>query len=537
MTYLCNPEENQEQGIDTQKLFDEAIITAERMFSSKRHKECCVILEQMMRVWPKSHNLMQLAAINYQALNRTDDAERLLLECLDMQPENPESLNNLAICHSRRHHYDKATECLERALRINPDSDVFLNNLSLQMRNNGMPEKAVPLLRRSLGIKEAAQTWAMLGGAYGELKMLGEAERCTRRAIELKPDLAEAHVDLASILQLGNRWAEAFEEYEWRLGVYDQIKFWDRIYDPAFRWEGSDPRGKTIIVHTEQGNGDTIQFLRYLGPLKARGAKVVLHCSESIKPIASQMCDEVFCTDPGKMPEVTGSRRDDVPAYDHTCFMLSLPHLLREHQIPADPYILAPGKADLSAYGGFKVGIAWAGNPEHPNDRKRSCKLKLFQRISEIEGIALFSVMKDYRKRGYHDTKETVDLMEDSQGIKLIDVSSAMSDYSATATLIASLDAIVCVDTSVAHLAAAMGKPTAILLPWNPDWRWGAEGESSVWYPSAFLARQEKPGDWESAFAKAESWLRLKMCRPKDAGVVTEGHDPCSASLGNQRDV
>lgn len=507
MSYLCNQEENVDAPIDPEKLFEEAIKTAERMFSSKRHKECCVVLEQMMKVWPNNHNLMQLSAINYQALNRTDDAERLLLECLRMQPDNAESLNNLAICHSRRHDYQKAVECLERALLLNPDSEVFLNNLSLQMRNMGQPERAIPLLVRSNGIKESPNTWAMLGGAYGELKMLDEAERCTRRAIEIKPDFAEAHVDLASILQLRKQWREAFKEYEWRLGVYDQIKFWDRIYDPEFRWDGSDPAGKTILVHTEQGNGDSIQFCRYLEVLRKRGARVVLHCSESIKSITTHLFDEVTCLDPGKMPQVKGTRRNDVPVYDYTCFMLSLPHLLNEKRIPNEPYIFAPRKIELPTRSRFKVGIAWGGNPEHPNDRKRSCKLQLFKQLNDIEGVALYSLMKDYRKRGYHDTKETVDLAEGAHGIGLIDLSDKMSDYSETACLIESLDALVCVDTSVAHLSAAMGKPTAILLPWNPDWRWGLDGTESVWYPSVYLARQESPGDWNSAFCKAESWL------------------------------
>ena len=157
----------------------------------------------------------------------------------------------------------------------------------------------------------------------------------------------------------------------------------------------------------------------------------------------------------------------------------------------------------MSSYEGmFKIGIVWAGNPQHPNDKFRSCKLEEFKEIYNLPNVKLFSLMKDHRARTY-DGKKIIDLSADTNDMKIVDMSYYLKSYYETAKIINSLDLIVGVDTSVIHLAGSMNKPTLCLLPWNPDWRWGIEGNKTIWYSSVKLIRQEKRGIWKEPFEKA----------------------------------
>ena len=285
------------------------------------------------------------------------------------------------------------------------------------------------------------------------------------------------------------------------------MKVWKKIYNPSKRWHGEDLSGKRLIVHTEQGHGDSIHFIRYLKPLKEKGAHIILHCNDSLKGIFEGLVDEFFTTEPEKI----GSWEDgnSLPKYDYFVPLLSLPHELGSiFTYPS--YIRVRRKFDLSNYSGMnKVGIVWAGNPQHPNDQQRSCKLNMFRGIGNLPNVKLFSLMKDTRKRAYLHQKEPIDLTEDSDDMKVVNLGEYINDFEDTAAIINSLDLVVGVDTSVLHLAGAMGKPCLLLLPWNPDWRWEAEGESTIWYGRMHIVRQKIKNDWNSAFEEAEKMVKL----------------------------
>jgi hypothetical protein len=188
---------------------------------------------------------------------------------------------------------------------------------------------------------------------------------------------------------------------------------------------------------------------------------------------------------------------------------MSLPHILNLDYIPNEPYIFISEKIKIEKYNDkIKIGIVWAGNPEHSNDRKRSCELKMFKGIHDLNNVKLFSLMKDTRKRAYNDQNKPIDLTEGSENMQIVDFSEQIKSFHDTALIINSLDIIIGVDTSVLHLAGAMGKPCCLLLSKNNDWRWKSEGETTIWYPSMKLFRQEKNGDWSSVFEKVEKYIK-----------------------------
>ena len=181
---------------------------------------------------------------------------------------------------------------IEKAIAIKPNSQHLYNNLGLQYRHKHEYQKAMSAFKKSIDIKEECTTWAMLGGCYGELKEYEEAEKCLKRSLELDNNFGAAHCDLASIYHLKGDWKKGFAEYEHRFEVYDQLKIWNKIYCKSNKWKGESLAGKKIIVHTEQGHGDAIQFVRYLPNLRQSGAYVILHCAEVVADLFKNLADE-----------------------------------------------------------------------------------------------------------------------------------------------------------------------------------------------------------------------------------------------------
>lgn len=491
---------------DLNKLVKDALEIAYKKFHEKKFEIVCVITEQILKVSPHECGAMQILGLSYSALQRHEEAISILQKSLQNNPNNPETLNDLALCESNKGNYDSAISYLEKAISIKPDMPELYSNLGLQYRHKENHEKAIDCFNKCLSIKESHVTYAMIGGCYGEMKMLDEARKNIEKAIELKPDFAAAHVDLSSIYKLQSKWMEGFEEYEWRYDVHEQLQIWKKIYDPSKRWNGEEISGKRIIIHTEQGHGDAIHFARFLIPLKSKGAHVILHCNSILKNIFSKLADEFFIEEPSNMK--SWQEGNDLPDHDFHCPLLSLPYVFKSIFIYPS-YINVERKFDLSNYKNFhKIGIVWAGNPQHPNDRHRSCKLSLFKKIGEIPNVKLFSLMKDTRKRAYLHDKNPVDLTDGSDDMKVVDLRDKINDFEDTAAIINSLDMVVSIDSAVVHLAGAMGKPCILLLPWNPDWRWEIDGTNTIWYGSVEIIRQKEKGDWIPVFEEAEKLIR-----------------------------
>jgi Tetratricopeptide repeat/Glycosyltransferase family 9 (heptosyltransferase) len=346
------------------------------------------------------------------------------------------------------------------------------------------------------GAPQHAPAWNNRGNVLMALKRHAEAVESFSRAIALVPDRADAHFN-RSLAQLAiGDYARGFAGYEWR---------WKRSGMPAVRrnygrplWLGGFPlERKTILIHSEQGLGDCIQFARYIPVLARAGAKVVLEVQLELKSLLSRIAgvSQVF------------ARGEALPPFDVQCPVGSLPlaHQTVLANVPADiPYLAADeGRVSkwrprLEALKTPRVAFVWAGNASHANDRNRSLMLAQFKPLWEDGKASFVSLQRELRPADADELKKTPSLLH---------LGDEFADLDDTAAVIALCDLVISVDTSVAHLAAAMGRPAWVLLPFSPDWRWTLEGEACPWYPVARLFRQPQLGDWAGVVERVRGEL------------------------------
>jgi tetratricopeptide (TPR) repeat protein len=446
---------------------------------------------------------------------RSEEAAATLTQAAEARPGDVAVLANLvrALLVARR-----PAEALAVASTCATGDMAFLCGTALNAL--GQPAAAAAMLEQVIA-REPANAAAVLnlGNAYADLDRLAEAEVHIRRAIELAPRLAEAHASLGFVLTSRGRideaiaacataiglhpdfaqahWNQAvaallagdfelgFKKYEWRK-QHDRFRG-DFIDLPGPQWDGSDPAGRTILVHAEQGFGDTIQFARYLPMIAARGGRPVLACEPALIPLLRDM--------DGVSVVVKGA---PLPRYDRWIDQMSLPRVFatRVDSIPcADGYLRA-NPARIARWRdalppGPRVGIAWAGNPAHSNDRRRSLPDTELLRILGVSGIGFVNLQVGPRA---------------AMG-PLADLSASLTDFAETAGLIEAVDLVVTVDTAVAHVAGAIGTPAWVLLPFAPDWRWLLGRADSPWYSSLRLFRQPSPGDWGAVAAEVAGAL------------------------------
>ena len=306
-----------------------------------------------------------------------------------------------------------------------------------------------------------------------------------RQALAATPDHAATHLLLAQALLATGRYAEGWREYEWRNRGEGGAPF-PNIEAP--RWHGEALDGRTVLIVGEQGFGDVIQFARFLSRVKARGGRVSMAVS---RPLAA-----LFNDHPAIDHLFTDWHR--VGAFDCYCPLSSLPEALEidADDLPGEvPYIAADERRAkrwarrLGPAERRRIGLCWAGRPTHPNDRNRSLPFETLRARLPADADLV--------------SLQTGGRGDDLSEVAILDVTERLHDFAETAALIANLDLVVSVDTSVVHLAGAMGKPVHVLLPFVADCRWGRKGDSTPWYPSARLFRQDAPGDWASALVGA----------------------------------
>jgi hypothetical protein len=278
-------------------------------------------------------------------------------------------------------------------------------------------------------------------------------------------------------------------------------------------WDGSPLEGRTILVRVEQGLGDTLQFIRYLPLVQRRGGRVILVCQPALVGLLTGSR--------GLGIERLLAQGDPLPEYDLHVSLLSLPGLLGTtlENVPADvPYLEAepqPVEAwrqRLGSYRGFKIGIVWQGNPDHRMDRFRSTRLAQFAPLARVPGVHLFSLQKG-------PGAEQLAALTDR--FPVTDLGSGLDDFRDTAAVLKNLDLVVSVDTSVAHLAGALGIPVWVALHFPAEWRWLTGREDSPWYPTMRLFRQTSPGQWEDVFRRIAEALRPRMAAPAELRPIT----------------
>ena len=379
---------------------------------------------------------------------------------------------------------------LHQALAIDPTNAPTLTQLGVVAQNRGLLAEAASFYRRSLAIEPAS---AITRGNLGlVLASLGNPEglNLLQSAVEADPTSPEAHWALSEKLLLHGQLTQGWQEYEWRKQVAAY-----RDQHPAFTqplWQGQPLEGQTILLHAEQGQGDTIQFARYAPLVAELGGRVILQVQPSLKRLLTGI--------PGVA--LTIGYDDPRPAFDTYAPLMSLPHLLRTTSATIPPAILpanVPAAAARTSRN-LQVGIVWAGNTKDKRDRLRSTQLSQWSALASIPGVDFTSLQA---------AAPAAQAAEPSNVIPFIADCSSFADFADTAALIAGLDLVITVDTAVAHLASTLGKPTWILLYDPLDWRWGLHGETTPWYPTARLFRQSEPANWTPVLAAVETSLRL----------------------------
>ncbi len=305
-------------------------------------------------------------------------------------------------------------------------------------------------------------------------------------------------MNLALLQMLMGKWDEGWREFEWRWKMPGFPEAKRELSQP--RWDGSDLAGKRILIHTEQGAGDAIQFVRYLPLVTARGGKVVLEVQPPLARLLEGQNSQ------GAMV-ITRTGFEVLPAaeFDVHLPLMSLPLVLDKLEpigspdIPKPPYLRAPASLKERWHGlvgevsKLKIGLVWAGSTTHKNDRNRSMPLAKLAPLAD-ERVQFYSLQLG------PPAKQT--------GLAMIDLTQHIADFADTAAFIDELDLVVSVDTSVPHLAGAMGKPVWVLLPFSPDFRWQLGIEKSAWYPTMRLFRQARPGDWDEPIGRAAAALK-----------------------------
>lgn len=425
-----------------------------------------------------------LGAIRHEQ-RRFAEAARLHREALRLFPNSIDALSNLAITLLELGRLDEAEATCRTALNLKPDFPPALSNLGVILTQRGLFNEGEALLRRAVALAPGMErTLANLASALVEQGRFGEAEATYREILSLHPASADAKVNLSLVLLLLGRFEQGWPLYEWRRDVRNLTKAYAQVTGAAEPWTGQTAPGRVLLVRAEQGFGDVIQFSRYL-PMAAERVRVVVQ--------APAVLHSLLATLPGIECLIEPA---DGAKTDFYCSMLSLPAIFGTTQdsIPADiPYLRAPTDAAqawrerLAGVEGLKVGIAWAGSPTLRHDGRRSIDPVLLADLFATPGVSFVSLQKDGPF---------------ARDANLSDWTRELDDFADTAALIAALDLVISVDTAVAHLAGALGKPVWLLNRFAPDWRWRLETTDLPWYPSLRQFRQSAPDDWRDVLER-----------------------------------
>jgi tetratricopeptide (TPR) repeat protein len=449
-------------------------------------------------------NTLALYAISLHNVGKSDQAIPLLREALSMEPENAQTRLNLALALNNygnvlreRGAVDEALSALREAQSLRPDLAQVRNNLASALRDNYQLDEAILEYRQAIALDPRyAQAWNNLGVALREKLQIQEAIDAHRRAIAIQPSYADAHFALGWALLLTGNFVEGWKEYEWRLRQKN-ASLLERT------WDGAELNGKTILLHAEQGFGDTIQYARFIPRVAQGGGKIILACQSELVRLLKNL--------PGVDRVV--SNAEALPPFDVRCPLMSLPLVFATEAstILANIPYLTPDADDVARWSKrlkpgqrLRVGVSWSGRPTHPDDRNRSIPLHDFRPLFQHSEIEIHSLQPSAGQ---------------GADMGLIEYGDALKDFADTAALIGNLDLIISVDTAVAHLAGAMGKPVWLLLPYSPDWRWMLNHSDSPWYPTMRLFRQSRLRDWVSVVNQVAQQLSITASRHKTDAV------------------
>ncbi len=444
-----------------------------------------------------------------------DDSEQEFLSAIDCKPGLAEAYYGLGNLYLEKGELDKAEACLQNAINLRPDFVFALHDLGHLALKRCQISEAESYYRSCLGKNEKfVAAWNDLGMLLLKKNQIKEAQSCFEqgshidpmhlpsrcnlavldtwcgrldKAINtfydlflLAPEDGDIHFNLSLALLAAGRFEEGWQEHEWRFRKSNPVQL---RHQQIPRWCGEPLSGKTILLHAEQGYGDSLQFIRYAPLLVQRGATVIVEGQDAIiTPLLATVSGISATVSRGELLPLTP---------DFQVPMMSLASAIGTDgwPPPSPPYLnpstdrVALWRQRLSLLSGLKVGIAWAGRPEHQNDANRSIPPELCAPLGQLEGISWISLQFG------SDRPKSIP-------VQFLDLADKVADFCDSAALVSALDLVLTVDSAVAHLAGAIGVPVWLLLPWNPDWRWMRDVRDSIWYPTMRIYRQASPDGW-----------------------------------------
>ncbi len=495
-----------------------------------QHAQALPAYQRAAQLDPRDVHAQYGAARAAASLNRDAEARGYLERVVQLNPASAPAWADLGVVLTRLGECEKAIAALQRSLALDRNNGHMLTAYGDALRIAGRADEACEPARRGAEL-QPNEAWPQI--AYGNvLQVLGRFDEALRQyeialtlepanfdalnnkgltrlkmgepaaAMEVWERAMEKYADNPNLranrslgmLTLGQL-ARGFAEYESR---FQSIANRNLPQHDAPRWRGEDVQGKTIVLRSEQGLGDTIHFARYIPMIAQRQARVILACPAEIAELMKTVKGVTEVRVPG----------DAEPAFEYWAPMASLPHVFGTtlENIPAKvPYVRADEarigrwREQIAADPRLKVGIVWAGSAVHQNDRARSCRLQDFLPLARIETVRVFSLQKG---------KAAEALASLPAGVEIVGLGEQLNSFSDTAALLEVLDLVISVDTSVVHLAGALARPVWTVLARGPDWRWMMDRQESLWYPTMRLFRQPRVNDWASVFDEVEGELR-----------------------------
>lgn len=494
---------------DARKVFDKAVQLkpddaqlwfqlGDTLLAAGRTEEAILCFQHTLVLNSGHRDAAYNAGFVLSGLGRFEEALIHFTRSAELQPNHAPTLQMRAIALRNLKRFDEAIADNLRALDLDPTNPDICNNMGAILGALGRIEEALTWYERSLAINPSiARNITNRASALGDLGRFDEAMVTYQRAISVDPNFAEAPWNLALLQMLTGNFKAGWSGREARWRIPAMAAGYLDLRQPI--WLGTESvTGKTVIVCEDEGLGDAIQFVRYVPLLAARGARVILIVEEPLCSILSGLKGVAQCL--LKSPDTL------LPPYDYHVPIASLPLAFGTEldNIPAEPYFPRPQPDRVQAWEDrlgpretLRVGIVWSGNPRHWNDRNRSISLRALSRILDVDATFV-SLQKDPQPEDVETLREKTEI---------VDLTADLTDFAETAALVSCLDLVIAVDTSVAHLAAALGRPTWILLPYVPDYRWLLDRDDSPWYPTVRLFRQTGTREYGSVIERVRTEL------------------------------
>lgn len=472
-----------------------------RQHNARNYEQAEGLYRQVLAIDPTNSDALHLIGVLALHINRPDLGLDYLKQAIAINATVAAYHSNLGLTLQALGDSEGAIRAFDAALALQPNAAEVHNNKGAALEDLGRRDEALKAYARSCALRDdAAEPYNNMGTLFAERGEIDKAMGCFRRAMELDPKFGEPFMNLGMCLMLKGKFEEGLRHYEQRWHTR-KLPLRPRGFEQP-QWIGQNIAGKTLLIHAEQGMGDTFQFIRYAPLLARRGVRVVAEMQVEVIDVIRRMSSIAEVV-------VTG---EPLPKFDWHCPTMSLPLAFGANlsNIPANvPYLDAdPDLADLwgerlgPADGMFTVGLVWAGRPTHKNDHNRSMTLEMLAPLAEIPDLRFVSLQKGAPAR----QAETP-----PAGMLLFEATDLIHSFADTAALLTHVDLLITVDTSVAHLAGGMGKPVWVFIPDPPEWRWLENRTDTPWYPSMRLFRRKGDEPWPNVVERVAVALRDRI--------------------------